>query len=195
MAVLPSPISAVSKRLQAVLEKALGTGVTVDLTPPTRKDPQSLGGPFVSVWLYQVTADEFARNRTPPQVETVNGRKVRLRLPPLGVNLWYLVTPVFDNQEDAQNVLAAVLLGLHEEAQVVVDDPASEAGAVLGVSLVPDALDDRVKLWEALGQPYRLSACYQVRTVRLVSKQVDGATPVGSLTARSEEHPGPRVGD
>jgi hypothetical protein len=195
MAAPASPLSAVSKRLRAVLEDALGTDPPVDLAPPTRKDRGDQDRSFVSVWLYQVTADEFARNRTPPQVETANGRKVRLRLPPLAVNLSYLVTPVLDNQEDAQNVLAAVMLALHEAAQLAVEDPASEAAELITVSLVPDTLDDRVKLWESLGQPYRLSACYQVRTVRLVSKLADAAAPVGSLTARSEEPPAVRVVD
>jgi hypothetical protein len=180
MAIPSSPFSAVAKTLKGIIEVVTGTG-TVMLEPPT-KDAITAGS-LVSLWLYQVAIDEFSRNRPPPQIETANARKAQLLFAPLGVNLSYLITPLVNDQEEAQNLLAAIMLALYEAAQTAVDDAASEVSGSIAVSFVPDTLDDRVKLWEALGEPYRLSACYLVRTVRLISKLTATDTPV--VTAAS----------
>ncbi len=183
-----SAIATVSTALQGFLEGYLSMTGKVVLTDPTKANTDE-----VSLWLYQVTPDEFARNRPPTQVETANGRKARLQLPPLGVNLYYLVTPKIDDQNRAQTTLADILLAFHEEAQFAVENVGAGVRDLVTVTLVPDSLDDRVKLWESLSTPYRLSVCYQVRTVRLVSAKVATSAPVGSLTAQHEERPPPRV--
>lgn len=179
-------LATVSHALRRVIEDALGGAVVL-------ADPSKANAGEVSVWLYQVTLDEFSRNRTPAQVETATGRATRFRLPPLVLNLSYLVTPVVDDQEMAQTKLAAVMLALHETPQFPVVLAGAEVNEFVRVSFVPDHLDDRAKLWESLSRPYRLSVCYQVRTVRLVSKQVSADTPVVSSAAGLAEKPAPRV--
>lgn len=179
-------LATVSNAFRKVLVDALGEPVVL-------ADPAKANVGDVSLWLYQVTVDEFSRNRTPTQVETATGRVARFRLPPLGVNLSYLITPVVDDQEMAQTKLAAVMLALHETPQFPVVLSGGEVNEFVRVSFVPDNLDDRAKLWESLSRPYRLSVCYQVRTVRLVSKQVSADTPVVSTAAGLEEKPAPRV--
>lgn len=180
--------SLVSNRLKAVLTRGLPAEHPVVLTPPTGED----GG--VSLWLYQVAADEFVRNAPAPVAEAADGRPVRYRRPPLGVNLYYLLAPLTDNPVTQQELLARAMLVLHENSVVRVPDPDDpDAGAeaaeaelseAVRVSLVGDSLDDRVRLWDTLDRPYRLSVCYQVRTVRLVSKQTDAAGTVGRVVAR-----------
>ena len=142
---------------------------------------------------YQVTVDEFTRNRSPAQVENAAGRAGRLKLPPLGVNLSYLIAPMVDDQYAAQTALAAVMLALYETPLFPVELPGAEVSEVVRVSFVPDTLEERAKLWEVVSRPYRLSVCYQVRTVRLVSKQVSADAAIVSTAAGIEEKPAPRV--
>jgi len=177
----------VSNALKDVLATALG-GSTVVLA-----DPGKATAGDVSVWLYGVALDEFARNRPPAQVETASGRSARFRLPPLGVNLSYLITPMVDDQAMAQTKLAAVMLALYETPQFPVEAPGAEVSDFVRVSFVPDSHDDRAKIWESISKPYRLSVCYQVRTVRLISKRVATDAAVVSATSGLEEKPTPRI--
>jgi hypothetical protein len=180
-------LATVSNALRDVLADALGA------TPVVLADPTKATAGEVSLWLYQVTVDEFSRNRPAAQLETAAGRPARLRLPPLGLNLSYLITPVVDDQEMAQTMLGAVMLALHERPQFAVELAGAEVNEFVRVSFAADALDDRVKLWEALSRPYRLSVCYQLRTARLVSTQVSADATVGSARTDLEEKPAPRV--
>jgi hypothetical protein len=182
-------IATVSTALKGVLEGALG-GTPVVLVDPTRANAGEL-----VVWLYQVTVDEFTRNRSPAQVENAGGRTGRLKLPPLGVNLSYLIAPMVDDQYAAQTTLATVMLALYETPQFAVELPGAEVSELVRVSFVPDTMDERAKLWEAVSKPYRLSVCYQVRTVRLVSKQVSADAAIVSTAAGIEEKPAPRVAE
>ena len=179
-------IQAVSNRLKQALVDAVG--VPVELADPTGPAADGL-----SVWLYQVTADEFARN-APAGAAEANGRLTRFRRAPLPVNLHYLVTPLNPTPAAAQETLGKVLLALHDQPALEVDDP--DVSQTVRVSLAADHLDDRAKLWEALGKPYRLSVCYTVRTVRLVSAELTSDRPVGATRLRGDElPPPPRPGD
>ena len=173
----------VNQALKTLLDKALtdvsGTPVVV-FTPPGGDEPGDEVNQ-VSVWLYQVMVDEFSRNVPPAEAEG-GDKRVRFRLPPLGVNLFYLITPLQKNPESAQTALAFVLLALHETPVLSVVEPNSEVNERVRVSFLPDSLDDRIKLWESLSKPYRLSVSYVARTVRLASKQTTTAAPVGSTT-------------
>jgi hypothetical protein len=180
--------SLVSGRLAAVLRKGIPGHPSVVLTDPSGADEGA-----VSLWLYQVAADEFVRNAPVPRAETGDGRTVRYRLPPLGVNLFYLLTPMAKDPAAQQNQLAQAMLALHENSVVRVPDPSdpdsasaaadAEVTEAVRVSLIPDSLDDRVRLWESINKPYRLSVAYQVRTVRLVSKLTEDSGTVGRVVA------------
>lgn len=175
-------IAAVSKAVRDRVEAALRERVPVVLADPTKAEAGS-----ISIWLYQVAVDEFSRNRPVAQVETAGGRASRLRLPPLGVNLTYLVTPIFDDQETAQNRLADVMLALYETPQFAVESADAGVNEFVRVSCVPDNQEDRAKIWESLSKPYRLSVCYQVRTARLFSNIAASDAPIVSTTSGLSE--------
>src|SRR3954470_22543334 len=106
----------VSRRLKRLLEDAFGAD---DVTPRPRVQfddpaaPSSQDAARISLWLYQVTADEFGRNAPVTEAETAT-RRVRFQFPPLGVNLFYLVTLLLGNPEAEQQALGRVLLTMHE---------------------------------------------------------------------------------
>src|SRR5262245_11119960 len=122
-------IAAVSTRLKKFLDDVLSPE-KVELLDPTKTQDGS-----VSLWLYQVTVDEFTRNRPPGQAETAFGRQVRFQLPPLGVNLYYLIAPMFNDHEMAQTKLAQVLLALHEFPHLTVEPSGAEVHEVVRISL------------------------------------------------------------
>ncbi|MFN8451296.1 MAG: Pvc16 family protein [Anaerolineae bacterium] len=56
----------------------------------TRTETAKNSSHKLSIWLYQVTENEFLKNQPPLRV---NGTDDRQRQPPLALNLYYLVTP------------------------------------------------------------------------------------------------------
>jgi hypothetical protein len=176
-------IATVSEKLKKRLNEALG-GNRVELNDPAKASDNS-----VSLWLYQVVVDEFARNRTPTRAEAANGRAVNMQLPPLPLNLFYLITPMTTEQDAAQTELAKVMLALHEEPELLVEGVG--VNDTVRVTFQNDTLDDRVKLWESLSHPYRLSVCYQVRTAKLESRRV--ATEAPAVSTKMERQPGPNA--
>jgi hypothetical protein len=175
----------ISKRLLELLTPAVAE---VGLSAPTieLKDPsqEHQGDNWISLWLYDVRVDGFCRNGRAGEFQRNAGGSGAFRHVPLPVDLYYLITPMFKTHEFAQEALAEIMLTLHENALVSVDQPDEEINTQVSVTLSSDELDERTKLWEALAKPYRLSVVYIVRKASLVSKAVDSTTPVLELLPR-----------
>ena len=189
----------VSKRLQQLIEDSLRADENLNPKPKVVLDdpatlPSGQDSTRISLWLYQVIVDEFSRNASTPSADDRTDSRRRFRLPPLGVNLYYLITPILGNSESDQRALARIMLTLHENSILGVTQKDSEVNERVRISVLTESFDDRIKLWESLGKPYRLSIGYEVRTVRLVSKQVDDVVPVGSTTTALAQQPGPAGG-
>ena len=91
-----------------------------------------------------------------------------VRKQPLGLCLHYMVTAWGGDRDTEQQILGRVMQVLYDDA--IIDGP-ELAGALAGtptelrVSLSPMQLEDRARVWWAIGQPYRLSVNYEVRVV------------------------------
>ena len=141
------------------------------------------------LWLYHMAIDEFSRNQPPRGFDDpVQGRK-RFALPPLGMDLFYMVTPILVDKQSEQHVLSVAMLTLYENAILSVIQGDSEVNEQIRISLQTGPFDERIRLWESLGKPHRLSVGYQVRTVRLVSTQVDTTAPISVMTTGLFEQP------
>lgn len=177
-----SAIVAISEGLKAHLKAGLPNTTTVSL-----KDPSTSPSNAVSVWLYQVQPDEFTRNAKPPVIAESQGgfsKRTRSLVAPLGVNLYYLVTPLMESVESEQEMLARVMLRIHESPVVKVQQPPPGVDEEVRISLPADPLEERLRLWESLKvRPYRLSFVCLLRTVRLISSQTIDEAPVLSLTS------------
>ena len=163
-------ISAVSKTLEERLTAGLST---LGVPPPTAQlhdlatavptDP-----PVVTLFLYQVVEDMTVRNR-PRTSRVVNGNVVTTR-PPLGLALHYMVSAWGGDRHTEQRMLGRVLQVLYDDA--VLDGTElrgvlAGTAAILNVSLQPLTLEDRARVWWAIGQTYRLSVNYEVRVANL----------------------------
>jgi len=123
--------------------------------------PQQVG---VSVWLYQVERDESLYNRPLERVDPF-----RVRLPPLPINLHYLITPITDDPANEQLILGKVLQVLHDVPSIPPDPADVELDDVLRVTLENLNLESITRVWTALDEPYRLCASFLVHVVNIRS--------------------------
>jgi hypothetical protein len=136
----------------------------------------------LSVWLYQIERNEFLHNRPPERVDTL-----RVRRPPLPVNLHYLITPITDDPATEQLILGKVLQVLHDAAIILPDPGSPELQDELRVSLEPLDVEAITRVWTALDEPYQLSTSYLVQAVNIRSGEEPAPiTPV--LTKIGEYH-------
>jgi hypothetical protein len=138
----------------------------------------------VSLFLYQVQENPHSRNRDPGPVDETS-----LRPPPLGLDLFYLVTPLVPQPETALGYLEAVMLAFYDHP--VLKPP------LLGGSLVeagndslrilpqPLSLEDINRLWAIFpNKPYRLSVAYLVTPLQLPSARIIPVSRVRERVAR-----------
>jgi hypothetical protein len=174
-------ISAVSETLELRLTAGLSTlgpppptARLHDLVTPVTSDP-----PTVTLFLYQIVEDPSVRNR-PKTTRIVNG-DVRILKQPLGLCLHYMVTAWGGDRHTEQRMLGRVLQVLYDDAIL---DGLELSGVLAGtpaqllVSLAPMVLEDRARVWSAIGQTYRLSINYEVRVANVDAESETSAAPV-----------------
>lgn len=172
---------AVSQTLQNRLTAGLSTlGPPVpvaelhDLASPPASTP-----PRATLFLYDVVEEPTSRNR-PKSTELVGGT-LHVRRPPMALCLHYMVTPWGGDRITEQRILGRVLQVMYDDA--VIDGPELQgvlAGttAQLRVCLASMRVDDRARVWFAIGQPYHLSVNYEVRVVDVDPLTTTQAGPV-----------------
>src|SRR3954469_24128665 len=175
-------ISAVSETLESRLTAGLSTLGTPpptarlhDLATPVTSDP-----PTVTLFLYQIVEDPSVRN--PPKTTRIVNGDVRIRKQPLGLCLHYMVSAWGGDRHTEQRMLGRVLQVLYDDA--VLDGPElagvlAGTPATLHVSLAALELEDRARVWSAIGQTYRLSINYEVRVVNVDVESEIKAAAVG----------------
>ncbi len=162
-------------------------------------DPTEGNNAGVSLWLYQVSLDEFIRNGAGPIVDpsapSAGGGAPRRRSlkPPLGVNLSFLITPMNHPvaSKTALNVVNQVLLTIHEAPLLPIRDSNLGLNEQVRIHVVSDNFEERHRLWDSLkDKPYRLSFTCVLRTARLFStKLIDEAavlTTTGAALSGSQ---------
>jgi hypothetical protein len=176
----PDVIAAASETLVARLTAGLqGLGGT----PPPVAELHDLTAtpnpPRVTLFLYDIVEEPTTRNRA--KSRRVVGGELRVRKQPLGLGLHYMVTAWGGDRLSEQRMLGQVLQVLYDDAIL---DGTELLGSLAGtptqlrVSLAPLRLDDRARIWFAIGQTYRLSINYEVRLVDIDVDTELSATPV-----------------
>lgn len=144
------------------LNPLLAGGHVVSLRTP--KEMRSGQPPEVglSVWLYAVERNQFTSNRPPQRVD-----ETHVRLAPLPLNLRYLITPITDDPATEQLLLGKVLQALHSHAAMPADPARPELEDDVRISLQDLDLEGITRIWNALDEPYQLSASYLVQVVNI----------------------------
>ena len=135
----------------------------VSLKSPADEKVSPSMKPKVNLFLFRVSENPFAKNQDwqPVTPDT-------LRYPPLALNLSYVLTPYAENKLDEQRVFGEAMRVLYVPAAALrggLENTAEE----LKVDLCHLSLEQHTQVWSALAQPYRLSACYEVRMVLIDS--------------------------
>jgi hypothetical protein len=151
-----------------VIQPIVGVEASIVFSNPTQAATAAANR--LSLWLYQVTENEFLKNQ-PVQRSTGadNGQ-----LPPLALNLFYLVTPFAPTGEADQMLLGKILQVMYDNACVLVRNQPNDIAEELRIMLCRLSLDELTRIWEALREPYRLSVCYEVRVTRVDSRRRAG---------------------
>jgi Pvc16 N-terminal domain len=119
----------------------------------------------LSLWLYQITENEHVKNAAP----TPNGNGTANHLPPMALNLFYLMTPLTTSGENDQQLIAKSMQVLYDNAVVMVRNADNLVAEELRIIFCRIELEQLTRIWEALQEPYRLSICYQVRVAHIDS--------------------------
>ncbi|HEX7317661.1 MAG TPA: DUF4255 domain-containing protein [Pyrinomonadaceae bacterium] len=160
-----SVISDVTQTLEELLRDAQLPKNTFDVSlksPADEKVTTSMK-PKVNLFLFRVSENPFAKNQDwqPVTPDT-------LRYPPLALNLSFVLTPYAENKLDELRVFGEAMRVLYENSIVPVEalrGGLENTAEELKVDLCHLTLEQLTQVWSALGQPYRLSACYEVRMV------------------------------
>jgi hypothetical protein len=191
-------LSAVSNALRDVLWEAydadpvirgiVGSQAAIVHTNPTQTAQNPANR--LSLWLYQVTENEFVKNY-PPQ--RANGHDTTVDTP-LALNLSYLLTPFAPSGELDHLLLGITMRVFYDNAIVYLRSTADDIYEELRIILCRLSLEELAHIWEALREPYRLSVCYQVRITHINSQQLTQRARVievdsdYSLVRRGLEH-------
>ena len=156
-----------------------------DLTAPPTPNP-----PKVSVFLFEVNEDPSSRNRPRVRESATGGLvdKVRIKKPPIALQLRYLFTPWSGDRLTDQKLLGLVVRTFYDNAIISGADlkgagQTANSGLVgsdeaLKLTLSPLTLEERTRIWHAVQQKYRLSVTYETRVVKLESEISTESTTV-----------------
>ena len=115
----------------------------------------------LSLWLYNISLNEFMRNDPPARSDQGRGS------PPLALNLHYLVTPLSPDGDLDLMLIGKVLQTLNDTPSIFLLSDLDDIREEMRVTLAKMSSDETSRIWEALKEPYRLSVCYQVRVARI----------------------------
>jgi hypothetical protein len=137
---------------------------SIKLTNPAEPDPDRR----LSLWLYNILLNEHLRNASNVRVKGDE----QIQFPPLSLNLYYLLTPSTGSDEGDQYVLGKSMQILNDSAILQMQNPGAPGTAEdLHLSLAQRSIQELAEVWEALQERYRLSVCYEVRSVRIASQR------------------------
>jgi hypothetical protein len=190
-------IAAVTMTLQAILTNGVTSDpdlndTTVTLLPPDKARGASTANQL-NLFLYQVIRNAaWANSDIPRQLQPGE-----TGVPPLPLNLWYLLT-AFGRDNDAVQPFGHRLLG--KAASVMFDHPVLSAQEIksatavilptsdlglqmerIRITLQPLSADEISKLWTGFATQYRLSMAYEVAVV-LLESDLPSKTPLPVLT-------------
>lgn len=159
----------------ATVRALVGTEEAIVFLNPT--DTAKDSSNRVSLWMYLIAEDEFAKNAPNARISDTSEQ-----FPPLGLDLYYLLTPFGTSADADLLILGRAMQALYGSGRTTLVNPAAQVAENLSITLFRRTLDELSRVWEALEEPYRLSVCYQVRMSRVDSMQEMPVSPVLQMT-------------
>ena len=162
-----------------------GSKPEITMKSPKEVEEEGTSNNKVSLFLYHVRINPFLRNEEPLVTNDTASK-----IPPLVLDLSYMVTPYSENKTDEKYILGKVMQIFHDNATLdgsILQGDLS--GSSEGYRLIFDtvALEDLARVWDAFQNvAYRLSVVYLVPAVsidttltvdvqRVLSREMHGA--------------------
>jgi hypothetical protein len=175
-------LNGVTRTLAGVLRTA--TGLEVD---SVRSPAEGIAdtAPLIHLYLYRVAHNPFFENAAWSAPSATS-----LEAPPIGLNLFYLLTPYGADQSEIQVTLGEIIQVLHDNAIVA---PAAYDPILVGTTEelrvvrhdVP--LDTMLDFWRGFeGRSFRLSVCYEASVALIASTRSRTVTRVEERHVRVE---------
>jgi len=144
----------------------------------------------VSIFLYQIHENIYLKNEEPLRMsDTV------MRVPPMALDLLYLVTPYSNDKTQEKYILGKAMQIFHDNKVLtgsILQGALSGSDEEVKLLFNPISLDDLTKIWSAFQDvAYRLSVSYMVTPVRIDSSRELGMQRVVSKEA-SHSHMVPK---
>lgn len=166
-------LGAVAETLKKLLEDDPWQGITTkpEITFKSPKEIKDSGGQNngVSLFLYQILENPYLKNEEPEDTSDGSGAATIPLLPPLSLDLMYLVTPYHDDKTQEKFILGKVMQIFHDNgilSGTVLQGALSGTDEALRLLLNPISLDELTKIWTAFPDVgYRLSVSYTVSPV------------------------------
>lgn len=168
-------ISKISEKMISILKQELVPELIVDEAQIGLKKPDERNDISLGVYLYDLMISDEVR-----QVRMVESSNLKqMRYPPIGVNLYYMITPCLVGDEryttiQEQKIIGKVLQVFNDKMRIPFSEIEGELGndIDLRVELLKLDLDAKLKLWGTQSSPYRLSLFYKVSPVFIESSRV-----------------------
>lgn len=165
-------IGDIGETLRKLLEDDPWSGVSPrpEITFKSPKEIQEDGGNpnKVSLFLFRILENAHLKNEELQRVDNTS-----LRLPPLALDLEYLVTPYSDEKTQEKVILGKVMQIFHDNTILrgtVLQGDLAGTDEEIKLLFNPISLDDMTKMWSSFQEVgYRLSAIYLVTPVRIDS--------------------------
>ena len=158
-------ISGVTKTLAGLLKSATGVDVETDKSPAAAISDTS---PLIHLYLYRVERNPFFANSDflQPSPSTVQE-------PPIGLNLFYLITPYGNGEMQIQLTLGEIIQVFHNTPIIppsAFDSSLADTTEELRVVLRALPFEQMLDFWKSFVQrSYRLSVTYEVSAVLIDS--------------------------
>jgi hypothetical protein len=166
-------INDINKTLHTILRQYFGQDdqdAQIIFGPPTDDSINDNTRAGMYVFLYNIIEDPFHRNQ--PN-EITGGEHLLSKRPPIGINLYYMLTPFSSAIEGrdsldeikSHTLIAKAIRAFNENG--VVDSKFFPLNTVLGRSRVKLSpiqmnLEEITKIWGSFNKPFKLSMCYEV---------------------------------
>jgi len=170
-------IGDIGETLKKLLKDDPWTGISPkpEVTFKSPKEIKDDGGTAntVSLFLYQILENPHMKNE-----EGIRVNDAQLQVPPLVLDLFYLVTPYSEDKTQEKYILGKVMQIFYDHAILagtVLQGSLAGADEELRLVAHPLSLDDLTKIWSAFQEvAYRLSVAYLVTPVRIDSARLTG---------------------
>jgi hypothetical protein len=150
--------------------------------------PKSPGSNVLTLFLYKVIENAHFKNDQPPLPAPLPNGTLAQPLPPLTVDLHYLLTAHAGAGDlfEAHRALSRAMRVMYDNAvlrgsQLRSNSPSTglTADSVLRVTLNPISMEDMTRVWSVFPDtPYEISVPYLVTPVAIESARVLGGAPV-----------------